>query len=151
MSILSILNLFLCCYYLAISNLLQSSKVISTLLCLLLSLTFSSPLRSRLKAMLDLFVLFVVPEKSRTLVSGTPGIFEMPLGMPSKKKNLRRRHWSHTGGKGKKNPLFQLIKKGTYSYGGGVKNSLSHVPCSILCFCLFTILDRFFYGESKIA
>ena len=62
--------------------------------------------------MLDLFVLFVVPEKSRTLVSGTPGIFEMPLGMPSKKKKSEKETLVPYRGKRVKKSPFLAHQKG---------------------------------------
>ena len=56
------------------------------------------------------------------------------------KKNPEKETLVHTGGRGvKKIPFFWFIKKGTYSYGGGFKIFLSHVPCSLLCFCFHTI------------
>ena len=44
---------------------------------------------------------------------------------------------------GKKIPFFSSSKRGHILMGGGVKNFLSHVPCSILCFCLLTICGSF--------
>ena len=62
------------------------------------------------------------------------------LGMPSKKKLLRRRHWSiREGGGLNKSTFFGSSKRGHIHMGGGVKIFLSHVPCSLLCFCFHTI------------
>ena len=51
-----------------------------------------------------------------------------PLGMPSKKKLLRRRNWSIQGGvELKKSPFFSLTKWGQIFKEGEVKIFLSHV------------------------
>ena len=42
---------------------------------------------------------------------------------------------------GKKFPFFASSKRGHIFMEGGVKMFLSHVPCSLLCFCFHTILS----------
>ena len=65
---------------------------------------------------------------------------QVRLGMPSKKKIAQKVTLEHTGGRGvKKFPFFASSKRGHIFMEGGVKIFLSHVPCSLLCFCFHTI------------
>ena len=66
-----------------------------------------------------------------------------PLRDAFKKKITQKVTLEHTGGRGLKIiHFFQLIKKETYSFGGGIKIFLSHVPYSLLCFCFHTIFSN---------
>ena len=63
-----------------------------------------------------------------------------PVRDAFQKKIAEKETLVHMGGRGvKKSPFFGSSKRGHIFMGGGVKIFLSHVPCSLLCFCFHTI------------